>query len=215
VPSPDGKSHREYGEALEVPSFNPLNDDIAQLHLWYLLENPQLLYRCLKNGIEYWGQLESFLNNGGVLEDLDESRIQELNDKAKLLERFVEFYRQGRPRPIDRGLLEQSGAVSEKFIDAVSDLLNHVRGNPEKLVQALKDGQVQGFRKNKMEELEQFLLEKGYMDDQPTLNEENIKIRLKALISTLSLESGEAERLINRLLQPVRRQDHEEGKTRR
>ncbi len=215
VPSPNGKSHEEYGSMLEVPSFNLLTDNVSQLHLWYLIEDNQLLYNCLKNGLNYWGQLDSYLKNGGILDNMEEHHEKVLRDKAKLLHRFQELYRQGRPRPIDRSVVEQSGAVSEKFIEAVSDLLNSLQGNPKKLLRALKDGQVQGFRRNKMEELEQFLLEKGYIDDQPTLNEEDIKIQLKALISNLKIEPGEAERLINRLLNPMRRQEQEEGKTRK
>ena len=200
VPSPYGKSHEEYGNMLEVPSFNLLTDNISQLHLWYLIEDNQLLYNCLKNDLNYWGQLDSYLKNGGILDNMEKHHEEVLRDKAKLLERFQELYRQGRPRPIDRSILEQSGAVSEKFIDAVSDLLNSLQGNPEKLLRALKDGQVQGFRKNKMEELEQFLLEQGYMDDQTPMKEEDIWINLKALISNLSIENGEAEKLIERVL---------------
>ncbi|MBS3771024.1 MAG: hypothetical protein KGY69_12310, partial [Bacteroidales bacterium] len=200
VPSPEGKDHDEYGKALEVPAFNLLTDETAQIHLWYLLEDKQLLYNCLKNGLEYWGQLDSYLRNGGKLEGIEDRWIKTLREKVNLLSRFQELYRQGRPRPIDRSVLEQSGAVSEKFIDAVSDLLNSLQGNPEKLVQALKDGQVQGFRKNKMDELEQFLLEQGYMDDQTPMKEEDIWINLKALISNLSIENGEAEKLIERVL---------------
>ncbi|MEF8844671.1 MAG: hypothetical protein V5A59_04290 [Bacteroidales bacterium] len=200
VPSPEGKDHDEYGKALEVPAFNLLTDETAQIHLWYLLEDKQLLYNCLKNGLEYWGQLDSYLRNGGKLEGIEDRWIKTLREKVNLLSRFQELYRQGRPRPIDRSILEQSGAVSEKFIDAVSDQLKRVKGDPEKLIQALRNRNVQGFRENKMEELEQYLLEQGYMDDQTPMKEEDIWINLKALISNLSIENGEAEKLIERVL---------------
>ncbi|MGM0530685.1 MAG: hypothetical protein ACQER7_04980 [Bacteroidota bacterium] len=200
VPSPEGKSHDEYGKALGVPAFNLLTDEITQIHLWYLLEDSQLLHNCLKNGLQYWGQLDSYLRNGGHLEGMEDRQINKLRDKIKLLNRFQELYRQGRPQPIDRSVLEQSGAVSEKFIDAVSEQLNMLNGNPEKLIQSLKYGKVQGFRKNKIEELEQFLLEYGYIDEQPRLNEEDIWINLKALISNMDIETTEAERFINRIL---------------
>ncbi|MFW5916380.1 MAG: hypothetical protein ACOCTM_02785, partial [Bacteroidota bacterium] len=136
IPSPEGKNHEEYGSALEVPPFNLLTDEITQIHLWYILEDNLLLYNCIKNGLEYWGQLDSYLRNGGKLEGLEDRRINTLREKVNLLSRFQELYRQGRPRSIDRSVLEQSGAVSEKFIDSVSDLLTSVQGNPEKLVQA-------------------------------------------------------------------------------
>ena len=200
IPSPEGRNHEEYGSELEVPSFNLLTDEITQIHLWYILEDNLLLYNCIKNGLEYWGQLDSYLRNGGKLEGLEDRGIKTLREKVNLLSRFQELYRQGRPRPIDRSVLEQSGAVSEKFIDAVSDQLKRVKGDPEKLIQALRNRNVQGFRENKMEDLEQFLLEQGYMDDQTPMKEEDIWINLKALISNLSIENGEAEKLIERVL---------------
>ena len=51
IPSPEGKTHAAYGEELEVPVFNLLTQPVSQLHLWYLVENPVLLYRSLKQGI--------------------------------------------------------------------------------------------------------------------------------------------------------------------
>ena len=47
IPSPENKNHEQYGKELEVPSFDPLTDKTTQVHLWYLLEDNQLLYHCL------------------------------------------------------------------------------------------------------------------------------------------------------------------------
>jgi uncharacterized protein YhaN len=200
IPSPENKSHEQYGKELDVPSFDPLTDEITQIHLWYLLEDNQLLYRCLKNGLTFWGQLDSYLKYGGKMKGLDETQIRKLNDQVKVIRRFQELYVQGRSKPVDRSILLESGAISEKFMDKVDEQLKALRGNPAALLRTLSEGKVQGFRKNKIEELEQFLLENGYIDDQAPLQPEALWINLKALISTLSIDQREAEKLIYRFM---------------
>ena len=49
------------------------------------------------------------------------------------------LYRQGRPKPIDRNVLEESGAVSNSFIDEVSTLLNEQIGILRSCSMRLKD----------------------------------------------------------------------------
>ena len=55
-----------------------------------------------------------------------------------------------------------------------------------------------------MEELEQFLLEQGYIDDQLAMRGDDIEIHLKALISSLNIEASEAERFIERVLKSLK-----------
>lgn len=201
VPQPDSLSYEDYGEKLNIPGFNSLTDEPQELHLWYLLDDSEILRNCLLQGIDRWGKLESYLRHDGILDGLDDKQIKTLNEKAELLERFLNLYRIGRPKPIDRAVLEQSGAVTDSFIDDVSALLNELNGDPQKLLEALKNGDVSGFRRNKMDELEDYLLNEGYLDTQEPLSREEIQTRMQAYISNLEISREEANQFLKRVLQ--------------
>lgn len=196
IPEPGSMSYSAYGEKLNVPAFNPLTHEPEQLHLWYLMEHAQILHMTISFGIEYWGALESFLAEGGVIDGLDDQQIKKMREKAEVLERYLSLYRQGRPRPIDRSVLEKSGAVSDSFIDAVSDKLKELNGNPERLLEALRNSEVSGFRTNKMEDLENYLLELDYIDSRDPMDPDSLTVALQAYISNLELSGKEAGRFM-------------------
>lgn len=201
VPSPDGKSYEEYGKEIQIDLYNILIQDCSHIHLWYLMNNIELLHVCLTRGIRSWGQLDSFIRYGGKLEYLSESIMLHLNKKIKLLERFQELYRRGRPKPIDREVLEQSGAISGSFIDRVSDKLVELGGNPKELIQMLRNNGISRFGQNKTDDLEQYLLNEEYLDDQDPLEKEEILVQLNAIISTMDMDISDAERFINSIFQ--------------
>ncbi|MDA3941485.1 MAG: hypothetical protein PF693_19635 [Spirochaetia bacterium] len=201
VPSPDGQNHKEYGKEIQVEQYNILIQDSSQLHLWYLMNDISLLHVCLKRGIRTWGQLESFIRYDGKLEYMSEDIILHLNKKIKLLERFKELYRRGRPQPIDREVLEQSGAISGSFIDRVSDKLVELEGNPKELIKILRNGEISRFGQNKADDLEQYLFNEEYLDDQDPLEKEEILVQLNAFISSIDMDIPDAEGFINSILQ--------------
>lgn len=200
IPVPTDKSHEEYRKILHVSPFNFLTEELEQLHLWYIIEDNGLLYNCLSKGINYWGQLNSFLKYSGIIEGFNDITILPLQNKMKFLCRFQELYRKGRSRPITRQILEESGAVSTSFIGEVSAKLNELGGDPEKLIESLKKGGVSGFRSNKIEELEQYFISEGRIDIQDILEKETILVQLNAFLSNLELNISEAESCINRVL---------------
>lgn len=199
VPEPGSLSFKGYREKLNVPMFNPLTDEPEQLHLGYLMDDPKLLYSALSSGIKYWGAFKSYLNEGGLIEGLEEQGNKIMVEKTELLERYLQLYRQGRPRPIDRGVLEDSGAVSDSFIDSVSEKLRELNGDPSELLTALRNSEVSGFRTNKMDDLEAFLLEKGYIDSREPLHKDMIENALNAFISNLLISKKEAEKFLGLL----------------
>ena len=77
-----------------------------------------------------------------------------------------------------------------------------LNGDPIKLIEALKNGEVNKFRTNKSEELEQFILNEGYIDNYEALEKDEILIQLNALLSNMSLENTEAQNIINNILHP-------------
>ena len=201
VPSPEGISYEEYGKEIQIEPYSILIQDCSQLHLWYLMNDIDLLHVCLKRGIRYWGQLDSFLRNNGKIQNLDESKMIYINNKIKLLERFQELYRIGRPQPIDREVLEQSGAISGSFIEEVSNKLAELGGSPKELITMLRNGEIAGFRRNKIDDLEQYLFNEEYFDYQDPLEKEEILVQLNAIISNMDMDISDAEGFINSILQ--------------
>ncbi|MEA3447613.1 MAG: hypothetical protein U9Q98_04065 [Bacteroidota bacterium] len=200
VPPPEGKTHEAYAADIKPPDVDLLRDSTNKLHLWYLIEDTELLYRCLSQGIAYWGQLQSFFNHQGQIPGLTEKRINALQEKATIVDNFLRDYRIGRPKPIDRSVLIHSKTISNNFIDEVDELLKSLNGNPEKMIEALKAGQVAKFRTKNIEELTNYLEENGYIDNAAPLAQDEIQTHITALVSTMSISSRDAERIIKRLV---------------
>jgi len=200
VPKPKNMSHEAYGELLNIPGFDPLLNIVDQIHIWYLLEEPELIYNCLVMGIKYWGQLKSFLENNGQIEGFDEDIMQKLKEKTALLERFLELYKQGKSIPVSRETLEHSGAVSANFIETVNKKLNEVDKDPARLIRALRQGEVPRFTKAKINELETYFLEHGFLSEEEPLDKQDIILEIQAMISGMNVKQEEAERMIEDVL---------------
>ncbi len=200
LPSPSGLNHYEYGKAINVPDYSIIHDQPAKLHLWYLITDTKLLYECLRKNINSWGQLSSFFEHGGRMEGFTDHLLENLNKQMKLLGRFQELFRKGRPRPLDMETLDRSGLISSSFRDKVYRKLEASHGNPEDLLNSLKNKEIPGFRSNKTEELETFLKEEGYIDDMNPLSMEEIMIQLQAFCAALNMDLQEAETFLRRIV---------------
>jgi uncharacterized protein YhaN len=203
VPDPINNSHAEYGKILKIDNFNLVTEAPEALHLWYLVNDTSVLADLLKRGISKWGQLQSFIEYNGQLPGCDQKLIDQITAKTAFLQRYIDLYRQGRATPIDRAILEQSQAVSARFIDAIADKLNELNGNPQKLVQALKNREVNRFSSASIDQLEQFLIEEGYIDNQDIISHEDILLRMSAFLTNTTLNPHEVEQFINRVLNTV------------
>jgi len=205
VASPSGKDYNAYGKTIGVHPFDPLTDKPSQLHLWYLLNKADLLHSWLKIGITSYGQLKSYLHFNGKAEGLSTHQWAEMTNMVTILEHYSELYRIGRPKPVDRHILELSKAVNDTFIDDVSLLLDQLSGNPEKLLQALDNRAVSGFRKSKIDDLREYLTGEGYLDSRPIIPESDLNLRMNAFISRQDLDAGKAEAFLKRVMkQPPR-----------
>ena len=200
VPSPEGLSHQAYLEVLNPPVFRLLQDSSHQLHVAYLIEENNLLQACLERGVHYYGQLKSFTKHQGKLKGMNDAVLEEIHQKVSLLEIYQELYQQGRARPIDRAVLQESGSVSDTFIDAVDEKLKEVDYNPERLIEALKNREVGGFIQSKREDLQNYLTEKAYLDEREPLSSEEISIRVHAALSQMDLPENIADRFLKRIV---------------
>jgi uncharacterized protein YhaN len=194
VPEPGLMDHAQYGEHLNIPAFNRISDSTSHLHLWYLVSDPEILYECISGGIEFWGALENYLGSGGTIEGLTEDDVQKMRAMTDLLDRYLRLFRRGRPKPIDRSVLEDSDATR---VDEVSDLMRKVDYNPQKLLKALRKSEVKGYYNSVIDRIEEYFVEHGYLDNREPMKNDEINTALQAFISNLSLSQKEAQDFIN------------------
>ncbi len=184
VLAPGERSHKEYGEALGVGGGLDPWRPVEDVHLWYLVEDPECLYGLLKSGVERWGQLRELAERGGLgavgVSDRDYDQIRA---GAKVLDELAKARAVGRGKPVNRRVLEASGAVSETFIERVSEVCDAVGGDAGRLLEAIDEGEVSRFRTDKAEELRQYLLAEGYLDREKVYSRREIWIYVLAAAS--------------------------------
>ena len=176
LPAPDGRSAEEYASLLGVPPHVDPHRPEGGIHLFHLLRDDLALLHTLMDTwrISSLGQIEGLLASDAAPTALsDEGLRRRLRLRCQVVRTWVALWRQGRGRPVDRGVLEQCPAVSATFIDRVADLAASVQGDGESLVQALRAGKVDRFRLGKMGELELWLADEGYTDHEERLSGED------------------------------------------
>ncbi len=184
----DSMSHAEYGSELDVPDWTP-RMSLGAIHLWYLIEDNRQLFRTLDAGVTQWGQLRGLAEYESLSAiDLSPRKFQVFRARATALNAFAEGWRVGRGKRVDRQALKDSGAVSDTFIDRVAELSKQFDGDASVIVGALRNGEVDRFRTNKTEELKEYFLEQGYMDETDSLTKERLWQRV------LTAASGDIEK---------------------
>lgn len=179
----------EYAQRLGVPAIDPWQPDST--HPFYLLRDDlPLLRRLLVAGIHHLGALDSLLASGDaavVLDPLDLLGLRRLSVAARV---WFEAWQEGRGRPVDAGALERSGIVSEVFIDRVLDIVRKTEGDARRLLDAM--GSLRNFRKDRLEEMRQWLFEQGHLTDMPPIDESALEGRVaRALLDQTLDESAE------------------------
>ena len=172
VPAPDAdESAEEYASRLGVPRCDPrLPPD--GVHVFYLLRDDLPRLHALMDTwrIAALGPLEGLLASDAALAALDSADgCIHLRQRCRAVRVWTDLWRQGRGRPVDRGVLEQCGAVSPDFINRVAELAERLRGDGVALVGALRARTLPRFRTSKVEDLQQWLADKDYTDDRERL----------------------------------------------
>ena len=117
-----------------------------ELHLWYLVDDVQLLYRLLKQDINLWGQLRELVALGALPIDCVDfqpgsTALRRAEARAELLETVFRCWRVGRGKPVDRAVLEASGAIGDRFLLEVVQLAKELRHDARELLAAARGGQ--------------------------------------------------------------------------
>ena len=200
VPAPNGRSAESYASLLGVPPRLDPHRPEGGIHLFHLLRDDLALLHSLMDTwrIASLGQLEVLLASDAARTALPGEDLQcRLRRRCRVVRTWVELWRQGRGRPVDRGVLEQCSAISVTFIDRVAELATQVRGDAEALVRALRAGEVDRFRLRKLHELEQWLAEEGYVDDQDRLTgDDRRRLTLQRAVPATEVDAGDVNRVV-------------------
>lgn len=203
ISATDDMSHDDYREALSVPVFDP-RQGANSIHIWYLIEDIKLIEHFIKLGIEKWGQLKTLLEIGkeGII-PADKKRIlKEVQELGCCLEEFVDCWKVGQGKLVDRSVLLASNAVTDNFIDDVFRLAKEVDGDASSIIRELRNGTVARFLSKKIDDLEEFFEEENYIAVEDKLSEEQIYLRMLSVINLNNMDQAaeKIRRLLERLI---------------
>lgn len=199
VPAAEGQTHESYKKLMAIPAFQLMGHVPSQIHLWYLIDDLRVLVTCLEHRISTYGQLNSYLNNGGTLEGIGAEALERMEKLVSLLAAYQELYEKGRPKVIDLNVLKSSGAVSATHINSVYQVLEEVSFNPEELIDRLNNKAVSGFRSNNKDRLEAYLVEEGYISQEHILPEDEIKQLIQIKVKKLGMDPSVAKHFLERV----------------
>lgn len=187
-PAPGSRTPEEYAAMLGVPPIDPWSEASA-IHLFYLLRDDlPLLHRLLRIGIEYVGALRALLDSAARKTLLSDDEAQRLRCRLDAVEAWHGAWRRGRGQPVDRAVIEQS-PVSTNFVDRVSELAEEVEGDAHRLIEAIETGAVKRFRSAALDELREWFVEHGYLDEREPLSDAELYLAALSAVQT----SGGAE----------------------
>ena len=181
VPDPDGMSPEDYGAAIGVPAFRP-SRGFADQHVFYVLwDNLELLHEFLTNSIERAGQWETVAGTP-LAERLGSRGIpaSEIGVRLDLLDIFCELWQEGRGQPVDADALRGSSLRNSKYFDVVVDIASQTGGDAQRLLDELDartDRRLKGIHSSTVVGFKDFLTDKGYLDERPILDENELRVR--------------------------------------
>lgn len=184
VPSAEGLTHAQYKDALDIRgALNPMTP-IGHIHLWFLTSDPRELEQMLRADIARWGALKN-LQRSGALEAVGVSAASyaRIEARAKALGAYFDAWSVGRGKRVTRADLEDSGAVSDNFIDAVAELNENYGGDATKLLEGLIAGEIKRFQSAKRLELAEYFEAQGILDAREPLSEAERWTRVLAAVA--------------------------------
>ncbi|MHB0949709.1 MAG: ATP-binding protein [Gemmatimonadaceae bacterium] len=184
-PLPEVGSHtyETYGAVLGVPPIMPGRTPLSATHLWYLTDDPGKLRQVLGTGLTTWGELQNLIAANAVKLLADHPQV--ISRGAALAKALEVMHAQaaiGLGKPVDREVLEASGAVSAKMMPHVLKLAGECSGHASKLLEALTAGRVSGFQAKKIAELREYLEEQEYVDPRVPPSAAEIRILMLAAV---------------------------------
>jgi len=154
--------------------------------------------------VQKWrGQLVNRCQLGGAgatpFKEEEFDRVQAL---AKAVGTWKDAWHVGRGRVVNRPALEQTDAVTDKYIDGVSEIAREQDGDAEQVLQIVRersDERVKGFRSSKADDLEEYFLEQGYLVRQDPLSPEEMWQRVLVDLAEKRSEGVVSEEALEQL----------------
>ena len=199
LPSPAGQDAANYAALLGVPRLDP-HLEPGGVHLFHLLRDDlELLHRLMATWrVTTLGQFESLLASNAAEGAVPDAAVRgRFAQRCAATRAWTDLWRQGRGQPVNRATLEQCGTVSTRFIDGMSELADKLQGDGAALIDALRQHRLPRFQSSKTEELEQWLTDEGYIDEQAKLYAEE---RCRLTLAAVTPPGGEDAADINQLL---------------
>lgn len=181
IPEPSSTDAAAYSITLGVAPFTP-QQGLGGMHPFHILRDElEQLHRLLDQWrVDSISSLESLLQhpNGSAAIPDSEMRAR-IATRIRAASEWIDAWTIGRGQVVDRTVLEASGAVSDNFIDRVSEVAERNHGIGRALLSDLRAGAVERFRRNRIGALEDWLLENSYIDDDIPLSLEEIGQRVR------------------------------------
>lgn len=178
VPEPTSLSAEDYGALINARPFDPSQDHSSQHLIHILWGQLNYLHEMLAIGIVSVGQWQSIAGSDFIGQSVSQTiDLVQVGHRADFLQVFCNLWQQGRGLPVDRDVLIDSKAISDKFLDGLSTLVDELSGDGAALIKVINDrtdDRLAGFMRKKGDDLEQYLLDQGYIDEKPTLTEETL-----------------------------------------
>lgn len=183
VPEPEGLEPAEYAAEVHVPPLDPFAS-ADRLHLYYLLQDDlDLLKRLLDAGVETVGQWRAMGRTRSVREVVSQEQAMLLAGLSALAETCLDVWRDSHSRPVDRKALEGSGAVSEEFLDGLTQLAGEAQHDAHRLLESLQGERpepVRGFFGSQVDELRAYLEKEGYLQSEAPVDADQLERRVLA-----------------------------------
>lgn len=172
APDPTGMTAAAYAEALQIPRPDPWAPRGA-LHVWYLADDDLDLVKRLVDGststLGRFRKGQAVLVAAGEITPDEAARVEA---QGELWSAWLAGWRIGRARPVARQFLKESPAISKKFEDQVRSVSEECGRDGARLLQALEEKKVKGFRLQKIAELGQELADADLLDPREPLSED-------------------------------------------
>jgi len=163
---------------LSIPAWDP-HDSIDRLSLFFLLyDHTDLLQKAFEHGIDRVGKWILYNQSGALNDWVESTKRLDINQQIQVLKKIQEAWKIGRPPRVPEPIVAESPAVSKKFTESVLHQHKACEGDAARLIAAMDEGAVKGFRQQKIRDLEQEFREKGYLCDESPLGKDALRAKV-------------------------------------
>lgn len=163
IKTPPDCNHQELGEQLGVqrPLLYPYNP--GSLHLWYLIEDTDLLYNFSQMRVITWGSLQRMVQNTGSVPLVSEALFTTLQLRSAVVTNAVNQWSVGRTAPITRKDLLESG-ISNTYSEYIWEIGARVEYCGTSIIKELRGSPAKQCKVTATDKLEEYLCTIGKID---------------------------------------------------